>query len=51
MQRSSSVAASLPSCIGTVPSATKRSGLRATYSAMPSLTMRVAFTAISSGTV
>ena len=43
MQRSSSLAASLPSGSGTVPSATNRSGLRATYSAMPSLTMRVAF--------
>ena len=51
MQRSSSFAASPPSISGTVPSATKRSGLRATYSARPSLTMREACTAMSSGTV
>ncbi len=51
MQRSSSLAASTPSVSGTVPSATKRSGVRATYSAIPSLTMRVAGTATSSGTV
>ena len=51
MQRSSSLAASVPSGIGTVPSATKRSGLPATYSAMPSLTMRAGCTAMSSGTV
>ena len=51
MQRSSSFAASLPSISGTVPSATNRSGLRETYSARPSLTMREAFTETSSGTV
>ena len=51
MQRSSSLAASAPSVSGTVPSATKRSGLLATYSASPSLTMREALTAMSSGTV
>ena len=38
MQRSSSLAASLPSIIGTPPRPTRRSGLPATYSAMPSLT-------------
>ena len=38
-QRSSSLAASLPSGIGTVPKPLRRSGLRATNSAMPSLTM------------
>ena len=37
MQRSSSLAASLPSGIGTPPSATSRSGCLPTYSAMPSL--------------
>ena len=51
MHRSSSLAASAPSISGTVPSATKRSGLRATYSASPSLTICEAFTETSSGTV
>ena len=50
-QRSSSFAASPPWMSGTVPSATKRSGLRETYSASPSFTMREAWTEMSSGTV
>ena len=50
-QRSSSSAASLPSGIGTLPRPAKRSGLPATYSAMPSLTICAARTAIWIGTV
>jgi hypothetical protein len=50
-QRSSSLAAAVASGIGTVPSAAKRSGLPATYSAMPSLIMPAAATAMSTGTV
>ena len=37
--------------LGTVPRAAKRSGLPATYSAMPSLIMPAAATAMSTGTV
>ena len=51
MQRSSSLAASGPSCIGTVPQGMKRSLCLATNSATPSLTMRAAGTAYSSATV
>ena len=49
MQRSSSFAASLPSCIGTPPSATSRSLCLPTYSAMPSLRARAACTPTSTG--
>src|SRR6516165_2092987 len=51
MQRSSSLAASAPSTIGTAPKPFRRSDFIAQNSAMPSLTICVAFTAISSGTV
>ena len=51
MLRSSSAAAALPSCSGTVPMAVKRSGFCAAKLAMPALTMRAALTARSSGTL